>query len=78
MNASDLNEMPVNSLLIAQMKNGVATGEVLNWRELVDQVKDLEFDYVENYLEAAGTLMAIQAGVQPASVRRPLKPTIVK
>lgn len=35
------------------------------------------FQYVENYLEAAGTLMAMQAGVQPAAVRRPLKPTAV-
>ncbi|MDY0170441.1 MAG: DUF3326 domain-containing protein, partial [Thermoguttaceae bacterium] len=30
--------------LIAQMKDGVATGEVRNWEELVEQVKDLEFD----------------------------------
>jgi len=37
-----------------------------------------KFIYVENYLEAAGMLMAMQAGVHPASVRRPLKPTIVK
>jgi hypothetical protein len=37
-----------------------------------------KFIYVENYLEAAGVLMAMQAGVQPAAVRRPLQPTIVK
>ena len=37
-----------------------------------------KFNYVENYLEAAGLLMAMQAGVQPAAVRRPLKATIVK
>ena len=37
-----------------------------------------EFSYVENYLEAAGLIMAMRAGVQPAAVRRPLKPTVVK
>jgi hypothetical protein len=37
-----------------------------------------KFIYVENYLEAAGMLMAMQAGVHPSSVRRPLKPTVVK
>ena len=37
-----------------------------------------EFVYVDNYLEAAGMLMAIQAGVHPSSVRRPLKHTLVK
>jgi hypothetical protein len=37
-----------------------------------------EFLYVENYLEAAGLLMAMQAGVHPSSVRRPLPPTVVK
>ncbi|MBM4027588.1 MAG: DUF3326 domain-containing protein [Planctomycetes bacterium] len=37
-----------------------------------------EFLYVENYLEAAGLLMALQAGVHPSAVRRPLKPTQVK
>jgi hypothetical protein len=30
--------------MIAQMKEGLATGEVENWKELVDQVKDLDFD----------------------------------
>jgi len=37
-----------------------------------------EFIYVENYLEAAGLLMAMQAGVHPSAVRRPLPPTRVK
>jgi hypothetical protein len=36
------------------------------------------FSYVANYLEAAGLLMAMQAGVHPSSVRRPLEPTVVK
>jgi len=37
-----------------------------------------EFIYVDNYLEAAGLLMAMQAGVHPSAVRRPLKHTRVK
>jgi len=37
-----------------------------------------KFIYIENYIEAAGMLMAIKAGVHPSSVRRPLKQTIVK
>lgn len=37
-----------------------------------------EFIYVDNYVEAAGLLMAMQAGVHPSSVRRPLKHTLVK
>lgn len=37
-----------------------------------------KFIYVENYIEAAGMLMAMQAGVHPSAVRRPLKPTVVK
>ena len=37
-----------------------------------------KFIYVENYLEAAGMLMAMRAGVQPATVRRPLAYTVVR
>jgi len=37
-----------------------------------------EFICVENYLEAAGLLMAMRAGVHPSSVRRPLKHTLAK
>jgi hypothetical protein len=37
-----------------------------------------KFIYVENYIEAAGMLMAMRAGVHPSSVRRPLKKTVVK
>ena len=36
-----------------------------------------EFIYVENYIEAAGMIMAMQAGVHPSSVRRPLPYTTV-
>jgi len=33
--------------------------------------------FVENYLEAAGYIMAMKAGVYPPTVRRPITPTIV-
>ena len=32
---------------------------------------------VDNYLEAAGVVAALRAGVHPAAVRRPLAPTRV-
>jgi len=38
---------------------------------------DGRFIFVENYLEAAGLAMAMRAGVDPSSVRRPLRPTTV-
>ena len=34
--------------------------------------------YDENYIEAAGMIMAMKAGVHPASVRRPLAYTTVR
>jgi len=34
--------------------------------------------YVDNYIEAAGMLMAMKAGVHPSSVRRPLAYTKVQ
>lgn len=37
-----------------------------------------KFIYVENYIEAAGMLMAMRAGVHPSSLRRPFKHTIIK
>lgn len=36
-----------------------------------------EFIFVDNYLEAVGLIIAMQAGVHHSSVRRPLNPTIV-
>lgn len=36
-----------------------------------------QFQRVENYWEAAGVMAALQAGIDPASVRRPLAPTVV-
>lgn len=36
-----------------------------------------EFIRVDNYLEAAGVLMSMRAGILPCSVRRPLKHTLI-
>jgi len=46
-------------------------------RSCLNQPEHPKFIYVENYLEAAGTIMAIKAGVHPPSVRRPLAHTTV-
>jgi len=45
-----------------------------NTTVLNDPMPD-EFIFVENYLEAAGVLMSMRAGVLPESVRRPLSAT---
>jgi len=37
-----------------------------------------EFIYVENYIEAAGMIMAMRAGVEPGTVRRPIAPTVAR
>jgi hypothetical protein len=37
-----------------------------------------KFIYVENYIEAAGMIMAMKAGVHPSTVRRPLAHTVVR
>ena len=41
---AEILELKVPLQLIARMGNGIATGDVLNWEELVEQVRDLEFD----------------------------------
>ena len=47
-----------------------------NTTVLNDPMPD-EFILVENYIEAAGYIMAMRAGIHPRSVRRPLEKTIV-
>lgn len=37
-----------------------------------------QFHVVENYLEAAGLMTALKAGIAPSSVRRPLAPAEVE
>lgn len=39
--------------------------------------KSMQAIEVENYLEAAGLLMAMKAGISRESIRRPLKPTVI-
>jgi len=41
---------------------------------LNDEMPD-DFIIVENYLEAAGIVACVKAGIQPSSIRRPLPPT---
>ena len=47
-----------------------------NLREL--PWRDGQFFLVENYWEAAGVLAAVKAGIEPASVRRPIFPAPIK
>lgn len=44
---------------------------------VLDDPTPAEFIVVENYLEAAGHLMSMRAGIVPSAVRRPLEPTHV-
>ncbi|HQG47774.1 MAG TPA: DUF3326 domain-containing protein [Sedimentisphaerales bacterium] len=41
---AEILELKVPLQLIARMGNGIATGDVVHWKELVAQVKDLEYD----------------------------------
>ncbi|HON92888.1 MAG TPA: DUF3326 domain-containing protein [Sedimentisphaerales bacterium] len=41
---AEILELKVPLQLIARMENGIATGDVVHWKELVAQVKDLEYD----------------------------------
>ena len=41
---AEILELKAPLKLIARMENGIATGDVINWQELVAQVKELEYD----------------------------------
>ncbi len=41
---AEILELKVPLQLIARMEDGIATGDVVHWKELVAQVKDLEYD----------------------------------
>jgi hypothetical protein len=41
---AEILELKAPLKLLARMENGVATGDVINWKELVEQVKDLDYD----------------------------------
>ena len=58
----------------ACMARGIPIIAVEENRSCLNQRSD-EFIYVENYLEAAGLLMAMKSGVSPASIRRPVQDT---
>jgi len=41
---AEILELKVPLHLIARMENGIATGDVIGWKELVEQVRELEYD----------------------------------
>ena len=45
---------------------------------VIPEVHREDLIFVENYWEAVGVVMAMKAGVLPASMRRPLRSTLVK
>jgi len=66
---------------LAALEQGVPVIAVRENRNLMrNRLEELPFRpgklfVVENYLEAAGVMSALKAGVAPAAVRRPLNPT---
>lgn len=59
----------------ACMKNRIRIIAVKENKTCLDDIMPDEFIVVENYWEAAGVIMCMKAGVNPWSVRRPLKQT---
>ncbi len=47
-------------------------------RSVLTHPEHEKFQYVDNYLEAAGLIMAMRAGIEPATIRRPIPPTVVR
>jgi len=62
----------------ACLKAGIPVIVVRENKSCLKHPEHKKFIYVDNYIEAAGMLMAIKSGVNPNTVRRPLKQTIVK
>lgn len=62
----------------ACMKAGIPIIAVKENTTVLNDTMPDEFILVENYLEAAGLLMSMRAGILSESVRRPLKPTCVR
>jgi hypothetical protein len=60
------------------LKSGIPVIAVKENKTALNDPMPKEFIIVDNYLEAAGYLMAIRAGVCPASTRRPLLATTIK
>jgi hypothetical protein len=63
----------------ACLKRGIPIVVVRENKSVLHEYEDGDkrFIFVENYLEAAGLMMAMKAGIHPASVRRPLAATKV-
>ena len=63
----------------ACLERGIPIVVVRENRSVLDDYEDGDerFLFVDNYIEAAGLLMAMRAGIHPSSVRRPLGPTRV-
>jgi len=63
----------------ACLERGIPIVVVRENRSVLNKYEDGDkrFIFVENYLEAAGLLMSMRAGVHPSSVRRPVAPTTV-
>jgi len=63
----------------ACLERGIPIVVVRENRSVLNEYEDGDkrFIFVENYMEAAGLLMSMRAGVHPSSVRRPVAPTTV-
>lgn len=70
--------------VLAALEQGIKVIAVRENRNLMDNNlrelpwKDGQFFAVENYWEAVGVMAALKAGIEPASVRRPILPAPVK
>ena len=53
----------------------IAVKENAPYNKSIHSIEDTGWIYVENYLEAAGVIISMKAGVTIESVRRPLPPT---
>ena len=69
--------------VLAALEQGIKVIAVAENRNLMQNDLDLlpwrqgQFYRVENYWEAAGVMSALKAGIDPASVRRPIRPAPV-
>ncbi len=67
----------INAVSAARATLGL-DAEILELKAPLNHPEHPKFIYVENYLEAAGMIMALKAGVHPSTVRRPLAHTTVR
>jgi len=62
----------------ACLKAGIPVIVVRENKSVLTHPEHEKFIYVANYLEAAGLIMAMRAGIDPSTVRRPIPPTVVR